>query len=52
MLSFPAALIFGIVGIIFDHRKVLAIITTVIAGVFVLYYLCMIGINMISIMCR
>jgi len=49
MFSFPTALIFGIVGIIFDRRKLLAIIATIIAGGFVLFYFCMIGIN---IMCR
>jgi len=39
MLSIPTALIFGIVGIIYDSRKVLAIITTIIASGFVLFYL-------------
>jgi len=49
MLSFPTALIFGIVGIICDHRKLLAIITTIIAGGFLLYYLLAAG---IITMCR
>ena len=35
MFSIPAALIVGIVGIIRDKRKILAIITTTIAGGFV-----------------
>ena len=52
MFSFPAALIVGIVGIICDHRKVLAIITTIIAGGFVLFYLCMMAINIINMMGR
>ena len=49
MCSFPAALVFGILGIVLDRRKVLGIITTVIAAGFVLFYLCAIG---ISIVCR
>ena len=47
MFSFPAALIFGIVGVICDRRKLLAIITTTIAGGFVLFYMCMIAISII-----
>ena len=50
MFSFLAALIVGIVGIICDKRKILAIITTTIAGGFVLFYLCMMAISMISIL--
>ena len=52
MFSIPAALIVGIVGIIRDKRKILAIITTIITGGFVLFYLCMMAINMIGIMFR
>ena len=44
--------VFGIVGIINDKRKILAIITTIIAGGFVLFYLCMTAISIISIMLR
>ena len=47
VFSFPAALVFGILGIVFDSRKVLAIITTVIAAGFVLFYLFAIGIRLI-----
>jgi len=36
-LSIPAALIFGIVGIIFDRRKFFAIATVVIVVAVVLY---------------
>ena len=35
-----AALIVGIVGIIRDERKILAIITTIIAGGFMLFVMC------------
>lgn len=49
MLSFPAAFVFGIMGIIRDRQKLLAIITTIIAGAFVLFYLFAIGLN---IVCR
>ncbi|MHC4426816.1 MAG: hypothetical protein ACYSYV_12075 [Planctomycetota bacterium] len=49
MLSFPVALAFGIVGIICDKHKLLAIITTIIAGGLILFYMCMIGITVISI---
>ena len=42
MCSFPVALVLGILGIVFDRRKVLAIITTIIAAGFVLFYLFMI----------
>ncbi|MFH1883703.1 MAG: hypothetical protein ABIL62_13470 [Planctomycetota bacterium] len=52
MFSFLAALIVGIVGIICDKRKILAIIITIIAGGFVLFYLCMMAISMISMMFR
>ncbi len=39
MLSFPAALVLGIVGIFLDSRKLLAVIVTIIAAAFVLFYL-------------
>ncbi len=39
MLSFPAALVLGIVGIFLDSRKLLAVIATVVAAVFVFLYL-------------
>jgi hypothetical protein len=44
MASFPSALGFGIAGIVIDRRKMLAIIVTALAGLFVLFYLCMVGI--------
>lgn len=46
MCSFPAALVLGILGIVLDKRKVLAIIVTIIAAGFVLFYLSMIVIVM------
>lgn len=46
MCSFPAALVLGILGIIFDRPKVLAIIATIIAAAFILFYLSMIIIAM------
>jgi len=36
MCSLPVALMLGILGIVFDRRKVLAIITTIIAAGFIL----------------
>jgi len=42
MFSFPAALIFGIVGIIRDHRKLLAIVAALIAGGLMALWACMI----------
>ena len=39
LLSFPAALVLGIVGLVLDSRKLLAVIATVVAAVFVLFYL-------------
>lgn len=42
MCSFPAALVLGIVGIVYDRRKTLAIIMTTIAAGFILFYLFMI----------
>jgi hypothetical protein len=38
---------FGIIGIIFDHRKLLAIITTTIAGSIVLVWLVAIALSVI-----
>ena len=48
MACFPLALAFGIAGIAADRRKVLAIIMTTIAGGFVLFYVCMIAINVVA----
>ena len=45
MVSFPASLILGIMGIVYDERKGLAIVCTVIAGALVLLYFGMIGVN-------
>lgn len=39
MLSFPVALVFGIVGILRDSRKLLAVITAIVAAGFVFFYL-------------
>ncbi|MHC4097135.1 MAG: hypothetical protein ACYSU3_13910 [Planctomycetota bacterium] len=39
MLSFPAALVLGIVGIFLDSRKLLAVIATIVAAAFVFFYL-------------
>jgi len=52
VFSFLSALIVGIVGITCDRRKLLSIITTIIAGGFVLFYLGMMAIGIISMMCR
>lgn len=43
MFSFPAALLFGILGIANDRRKSLAIVTTLIAGGLILLWACMVG---------
>jgi fatty-acid desaturase len=43
MFSIPAAFVLGVVGIIFDKRKWLAVVTTVIAGLLVAWYVVMIG---------
>jgi hypothetical protein len=43
MFSFPAALIFGIVGIIHDRHKLLAITVTLIAGGLMILWSYMIG---------
>ena len=45
MFSFPAALVFGIVGIVCDRRKLLAIITTVIAAGLIVAWVCVIVIT-------
>jgi hypothetical protein len=39
MLSFPAALVLGIVGIFLDSRKLLAVIATIVAAAFVFIFL-------------
>jgi hypothetical protein len=49
MACFPLALGFGIAGIAVDHRKLLAILMTIIAGGLVLFYFGLIG---VSIICR
>ena len=46
MFSFPVSLMFGITGIIFDRRKLLAIITTLIAGIPMILYLYMMILSM------
>jgi hypothetical protein len=43
MFSFPSALVFGIIGIIFDSNKRLAIISTLLAGGIILLFMYMIG---------
>jgi hypothetical protein len=43
MFSFPAALVLGIIGIIYDSRKWLAIISTLLAGGLILFYIYKIG---------
>ena len=45
MVSFPLALILGIVGIIADRQKLLAVICTLVAGGFVLFYFYMVGLQ-------
>jgi len=39
MFSFPAALVFGIIGIIYDSNKWLTIISTLIAGGLILFFI-------------
>lgn len=46
MFSFPVSLMFGIMGIIFDRRKWLAIISTAAAGIPMLLYLYAMVLNM------
>jgi hypothetical protein len=43
MFSFPAALVFGIIGIIYDNKKMLASISTLIAGGLILFWIYKIG---------
>jgi len=43
MLSFHAALVFGIYGIIYDSHKLLSIISTLLAGGVMLLWAYMIG---------
>ena len=45
MSSFPAALAVGIAGIVCDRRKVLAIITTLVAGGLIVAWACMMAIQ-------
>jgi uncharacterized membrane protein YedE/YeeE len=52
MCSFPAALVLGILGIVYDRRKVLAIIATIIATGFVLFYLSIIVIGVVASVSR
>ena len=44
MVLSPLALVFGIVGIVCDQRKGLAIATTIIAAGCVLFILCVFGV--------
>jgi hypothetical protein len=46
MFSFPVSLMFGVTGIIFDRRKLLAIISTAVAGIPVLLYLYAVVLNL------
>jgi len=46
LVSFPLALILGIVGIVADQRKVLAVVCTLVAGGLVSFYLYMVGLQM------
>ena len=43
MVSFPAALVMGVIGIVHDRKKTLAIVVTVISGCAVALYLLMLG---------
>ncbi len=43
MFSFPAALVFGIIGIIYDNHMLLSIISTLLAGVIMLFFVYMLG---------
>jgi len=43
MFSFPAALVFGIFGIIYDNNRWLAIISTLFAGGLILFFIYKIG---------
>jgi len=46
MVSFPLALAFGIAGIARDQQKLLAVVCTLVAGGFVLFYLYVVGFEM------
>ncbi len=46
MFCFPVSLMFGVTGIIFDRRKLLAIISTVIAGIPMILFFYMIILRM------
>ena len=46
IVSVPTALILGIIGIVRDEQKPLAIITTVIAGGLVGFYMLMSGLSL------
>lgn len=48
MCSIPLSLVFGILGIVLDKRKVLAIIATVITGGFGFFYVLRIIIGIVS----
>jgi hypothetical protein len=43
MFSFPAALVLGIIGIIYDSKKLLAMISALLTGGIMLLYMSMIG---------
>jgi hypothetical protein len=49
LVSFPLALIFGIVGIVCDPRKLLAVIATLVAAASVLFYFFVLG---VLVLCR
>jgi len=49
MFSFPLALFFGSLGLRYDQRRGLAVVCTLIAGGFIIFYLWMIG---LSLFCR
>ena len=42
MISVPVAFVLGVLGIILDKKKALAVITTIIAGLLVAWYFVMI----------
>ncbi|MHC4123454.1 MAG: hypothetical protein ACYSSI_07765 [Planctomycetota bacterium] len=46
MFSIPAALVIGIVGIVYDKRKLVAIITTTIAAGLIGFYVFMTALSM------
>lgn len=49
MLGFPLALLFGVIGLRYDRRKVLALICTLVASGFLAFYLWVVG---VSLFCR